>query len=625
MNASSSQRMPALVIASLGVVFGDIGTSPLYAFKEAIAAHEAGISLQGSVYAILSMMFWAVTIIVSLKYVVVMLRFDYRGEGGALALLSNALALTRSRPALTWAVSVLGILAASLFYGDAIITPAISVLSAVEGIAIAAPATERLIVPIALVILTSLFLIQRRGTAQVGALFGPVMIIWFGTLAALGINSILETPEILAAINPAHAIRFAIERPGLTLVLLGAVFLTLTGAEAMYADLGHFGRRPIRIGWFALVFPCLMLNYFGQGALVLRNPEAVRNPFYLLAPEPLLLPLIILATCATVIASQATISGAFSVTQQASRLNYLPRLRVHYTSETSRGQIYIPVVNWMLLVAVVLLVLGFRSSSELAAAYGLAVSGDLLIGTLLLGVTVLLKRRQSRTRLLLLPALLVFGALETIFFLANASKIAEGGWFPLVVAAVMFTVLSTWRRGTEIVRSRKDASPRSRGDAFALDLSGIQRVPGTAVFFSSGRSGHPTSFLHNLRHNRVAHEQVIFLTVDFVDQPRVSDHDRLEIERGGNGIIRIIAAFGYREEPDIARVLSLARRRGIEINQDDTSYFTSKPVIVSISRRGLLGWRRSLFGWMLQNSSSTASYFALPPNRVVELGTQVAI
>ena len=624
MSAPTHQRLPALVVASLGVVFGDIGTSPLYAFKEAFAPHDGLAVSHANVLAVLSMMVWAVTLVVSLKYITVMLRFDYRGEGGALALLSNALALARGRPALLWTASTLGILAASLFYGDAIITPAISVLSAVEGIAIAAPALERGIVPIALVILVSLFLLQRRGTAQVGALFGPIMIVWFLVLAALGIASIIETPEVLAAISPTHAIGFALTHPGPTFVVLGAVFLTLTGAEAMYADLGHFGRKPIRFGWFALVFPCLMINYFGQGALVLRDPDSVRNPFYLLAPEPLLIPLVVLATLATIIASQATISGAFSVTQQASRLNYLPRLRVLYTSETSQGQVYIPLVNWMLLVAVVLLVLGFRSSGALASAYGLAVSGDLLIGSLLLAVIVLLQP-SARLRVVLLPAIAVFGALELAFLAANATKIADGGWFPLAVAVLMFTLLSTWRRGTEIVRARKDASPRSRGDAFTLDLSGIQRVPGTAVFFSSGRHGHPTSFLHNLRHNRVAHEQVVFLTVEFSDRPRVADHERLEIERGGNGIVRIIATFGYREEPDILRVLQLARRRSVEIDPADTSYFTSKPVIVSTSRRGLLGWRRSLFGWMLQNSPGTASYFALPPNRVVELGTQVAV
>lgn len=624
MSSTSHQRLPALVVASLGVVFGDIGTSPLYAFKEAFSPHEGLAVTETNVLAVLSMMVWAVTLVVSLKYITVMLRFDYRGEGGALALLSNALTLARGSPVLLWAAGTLGILAASLFYGDAIITPAISVLSAVEGIAIAAPGLERGIVPIALVILVSLFMLQRRGTAQVGALFGPIMIVWFLTLAVLGITSIMETPGVLAAVSPVHAIGFAIAYPGTTFVVLGAVFLTLTGAEAMYADLGHFGRKPIRFGWFALVFPCLMINYFGQGALVLRDPEAVRNPFFLLAPEPLLIPMVILATMATIIASQATISGAFSVTQQASRLNYLPRLRVLYTSETSQGQIYIPLVNWMLLVAVVLLVLGFRSSSALASAYGLAVSGDLLIGSLLLTVIVLLQPSR-KMKLILLPAIAVFAALELAFLLANSTKIADGGWFPLAVALAMFTVLSTWRRGTEIVRARKDASPRSRGDAFALDLSGIHRVPGTAVFFSSGRHGHPTSFLHNLRHNRVAHEQVVFLTVEFADRPRVPDSERLEIERGGNGVVRIIATFGYREEPDVMRVLQLARRRSLDIDPADTSFFTSKPVIVSTSRRGLLGWRRSLFGWLLQNSPGTASYFALPPNRVVELGTQVAV
>jgi KUP system potassium uptake protein len=624
MSAATHQRLPALVIASLGVVFGDIGTSPLYAFKEAFSPHGGLALTEANVLAVLSMIVWAVTLVVSLKYVTVMLRFDYRGEGGALALLSNALALARQRPMLAWTAGTLGILAASLFYGDAIITPAISVLSAVEGIALAAPALERGIVPIALVILCSLFMLQKRGTAQVGALFGPIMIVWFVTLAVLGATSIAKTPSVLAALSPTHAMGFAFAHPGTTFIVLGAVFLTLTGAEAMYADLGHFGRRPIKLGWFGLVFPCLMINYFGQGALVLRDPEAARNPFYLLAPEPLLLPMVVLATIATIIASQATISGAFSVTQQASRLNYLPRLRVLYTSETSQGQIYIPLVNWMLLVAVVLLVLGFRSSSALASAYGLAVSGDLLIGSLLLTVIVLLQPSRQ-TRVVLLPAIAVFVALEVAFLMANATKIADGGWFPLVVAAAMFTLLSTWRRGTEIVRSRKDASPRSRGDAFTLDLSGIQRVSGSAVFFSSGRHGHPTSFLHNLRHNRVAHEQVVFLTVEFSDRPRVADHERLEIERGINGVVRIIATFGYREEPDVVRVLQLARRRGVEIDPAETSYFTSKPVIVSTSKRGIFGWRRSLFGWMLQNSPGTASYFSLPPNRVVELGTQVAV
>jgi KUP system potassium uptake protein len=623
MSAPDTQRLPPLVLAALGVVFGDIGTSPLYAFKEAFAQPQGLPLTPDKIFPVLSMMFWAVTVIVSVKYVVVMLRFDNRGEGGVLALLSNVLAMVRDRPRLSWAIGVLGIFAASLFYGDAVITPAISVLSAVEGITVAAPGLAAYVVPIALVILVGLFMLQRSGTARVGALFGPVMVLWFGVLATLGVASIVQTPEILGALDPRHALRFVVEHPDWTFVALSAVFLTMTGAEALYADLGHIGARPIRYGWFLLVFPCLMLNYFGQGALVLRDPDAVRNPFFLLAPDALLVPLVLLATLATVIASQATISGAFSVTQQASRLNYLPRLKVLYTSDTSRGQIYIPVVNWLLLVAVLLLVLTFRSSSNLAAAYGVAVSGDLLIGSLLLVVTVLLM--PSRRIKLLLPLLALFLALEVGFFTANVSKIADGGWFPLLVATIMFTVLTTWRRGMEIMRARKEALPRVASDDLNLDLSDIPRVPGAAVFFSSTRSGYPGSFLHNLKHNKVVHEQTVFLTVEFDDVPRVLDDERVELQLGASGVKRLVAHFGYREDPDIGRVLKLARRKGLSLDMDDTSFFTSKPVIVSVSRRGPFGWRRSLFGWMMQNSPSAASYFRLPPNRVIELGSQVAV
>jgi KUP system potassium uptake protein len=485
------------------------------------------------------------------------------------------------------------------------------------------PALARFVVPIALVILVGLFMIQRSGTAKVGALFGPVMVVWFVVLAALGVASIVQTPEILGALDPRHAVIFAFVHPEWTFVALSAVFLSMTGAEALYADLGHFGRTPIRIGWFSLVFPCLMLNYFGQGALVMRDPGAVRNPFFLLAPEPLLVPLVMLATLATVIASQATISGAFSVTQQASRLNYLPRLKVLYTSDTSRGQVYIPVVNWLLLVAVLLLVVTFRSSSNLAAAYGIAVSGDLLIGSVLLVIAVLLM--PARRTKLLLPLLAVFLVLEIGFFAANIGKIEEGGWFPLVVASVMFTVLTTWRRGIEVMRSRKDALPRVARDELNLDLSDIPRVPGSAVFFSSSRFGYPGSFLHNLKHNKVVHEQTVFMTVEFDDTPRVPDDERVELQRGNSGVLRLVAHFGFREDPDIGRALKLARRKGLELDIEDTSFFTSKPVIVSVSRRGFFGWRRSLFGWMMQNSPSAANYFRLPPNRVIELGSQVAV
>ncbi len=623
MNTPSTQPLRPLVLAALGVVFGDIGTSPLYAFKEAFA-QDGGLPLTPEkIFPVLSMIFWAVTVVVSIKYVTVMLRFDHRGEGGVLALLSNLLATARHRPRLSWAIGVLGIFAASLFYGDAIITPAISVLAAVEGIGVIEPALERLVVPVAVVILVGLFAIQRSGTAKVGALFGPVMVVWFAVIALLGAVSIASTPEVLGALDPRHAIGFAFEHPDWTFVALSAVFLTMTGAEALYADLGHFGARPIRIGWFALVFPCLMLNYLGQGALVMRDPEAVRNPFFLLAPEPLRVPMVVLATLATVIASQAVISGAFSVTQQASRLNLLPRLQVLYTSDVSRGQVYIPVVNWLLMVAVLLLVLSFRGSGELAAAYGIAVSGDLLIGSVLLTATVL--ARPSTRIKLLLPLLAVFLALESAFLFANLSKIEEGGWFPLAVAAVMFTVLTTWRRGIEIMRSRKEALPRVARDELNLDLSGIPRVPGAAVFFSSTRVGYPGSFLHNLKHNKVVHEQTVFMTVEFDDVPRVPDNERVELQRGNSGVMRLVAHFGFREDPDVQKALRLARRKGLELDVEETSFFTSKPVIVSVSRRGPFGWRRSLFGWMMQNSPSAASYFRLPPNRVIELGSQVAI
>jgi KUP system potassium uptake protein len=623
MTAPTPQRLSPLVLAALGVVFGDIGTSPLYAFKEAFAEPGRLSPTAETIFPVLSMIFWAVTLIVSLKYVTVMLRFDYRGEGGVLALLSNLVARVRKRPRLTWWVGVLGILAASLFYGDAVITPAISVLAAVEGVAVVDPRLDGAVVPAAMLILVGLFAMQRSGAAKLAALFGPLMVVWFAVIAILGAVSIAATPSILGALDPRHALGFALAHPGWAFAALAAVFLTMTGVEALYAELGHFGATPIRIGWFAVAFPCLMLNYLGQGALVLRDPEAVRNPFFLLVPEPLRVPMVVLATLAAVIASQATIVGAFSVTQQASRLNLLPRMKVLYTSEVSRGQVYIPVVNGLLLAAVLLLVLSFRRSSDLVGAYGIAVSGNLLIVSGLVLVSVLASP-AGRTRLLL-PLLAVFLALEVAFFGANLSKIASGGWAPLAVAGVMFTVLTTWRRGIDIMRSRKEALPRVAREELNLDLSDIPRVPGAAVFFSSTRVGYPASFLHNLKHNKIVHEQTVFMTVEFDDVPRVPDDERVQLQRGNSGVLRLVAHFGYREDPDVPKVLRLARRKGLALDVDETSFFTSKPVIVSVSRRGLFGWRRSVFGWMMQNSPSAAAYFRLPPNRVIELGSQVAI
>ena len=624
MSSHAKSARGGLVLAALGIVFGDIGTSPLYAFKEAFGGKHA-IPLDGpSVYAVLSMMFWAVTIVVSLKYVVIMLRFDNRGEGGVLALLAYVFGLLRERPRLTWLVAVLGAFSASLFYGDAVITPAITVLSAVEGLTVAAPEAERFVVPIALVILVLLFSVQKRGTAAVGKLFGPVMVLWFITLTGLGLASIVQTPTVLWALSPAYALDFIVMYPGLAFLAVSAVFLCLTGAEAMYADMGHFGPRPVRFAWFLIVFPALMINYFGQGALVLREPEAVRNPFFLLVPEPLLLPVIVLSTLASVIASQATISGAFSATQQASRLNFLPRLKVLHTSDTAQGQIYIPIVNWILLALVITLVLSFRSSERLAAAYGIAVAGDLFLTSVIVMIGLPFVTGARRLKLLW-PLFFVFACLELVFFVSNSAKVMEGGWFPLLLATVMFTVLTTWRRGLELLRAKKEAAPANADDGLTIDLTGIPKVPGAAVFFSSSRQGCPSAFLHNLKHNMVVHEKTVFLTVEFDEVPRVPDDERIEVMRGSNGTARIIAHFGFREDPDIGLVLRLAARRGLEFDPEATSFFTSKPTVVSVSRRGIFGWRRSLFSWMLQNSATVASYFNLPPNRVIELGAQVGI
>ena len=623
MRTSERRGLAAVSLAALGVVFGDIRTSPLYAFK-VVFGPEHGIPLTpANVFAALSMIFWTVMLIVSLKTVTLMLRFDNRGEGGVLALLSWSVNALRGRPRTTWLVTIVGAFAVSLFYGDAAITPAISVLSALEGLSIAAPALDRLVLPISIGIIVGLFLMQRSGSAAVGALFGPVMLVWFATLALLGGIAVLSNPAVLAALDPRYAMAFVIGHPELAFVAAGAVFVCVTGVVALYADMGQFGPKPIRLAWFVLVLPALTLNYFGQGALVLADPQAVRNPFYLLAPKGMVLPLVVLATAATVIASQAVITGAFSATQQASRLNFLPRLRVLHGADRMHGQVYIPLVNWLLLVVVLALMLEFRSSASLAAAYGVAVSGNLLLVSILLLVTLPLQP-DARLRWLLLP-FAAFAAIEAAFFAANAVKLWYGGWVPLALALAVFTVLTTWRRGTEVIRSRKDSGPKASLDGLSIDLTGIQRVPGAAIFFASSRGGCPTSFLHNLKHNGVVHETTIFLTVEFDDVPHVPDDERVQLMRGTNGVMRLIVHVGFRENPDIVDILRLAARKGLVCSVDETSYFTSKPTIVSVSRRGPFGWRRSLFGWMVRNSASVADYFKLPANRVIELGTQVAV
>jgi KUP system potassium uptake protein len=623
MHASRDRQLAVLSLGALGVVFGDIGTSPLYAFKEAFGgAHPLPLT-EANVFGVLSLIFWSVMLIVSLKYVSFVLRFDNKGEGGVLALLVLALQLFRKNHKLSWAATVIAVFAASLFYGDAVITPAISVLSAVEGISVATPALEHWVVPATIVIIIGLFSLQAHGTGKIGRLFGPITLVWFITIGVLGVMSIMATPTILRSLDPGYAVRFIINSPGLAFLALGAVFLTLTGGEALYADMGHFGRGPIRIAWFGIVLPALMLNYLGQGALVLRNPAAVKNPFYLLAPTELLLPLVVLATAATVIASQATISGAFSVTQQASRLGFLPRIPVTHTSEVERGQIYIGRLNWLMLVIVVLLVLGFGSSSNLAAAYGIAVSATMTLETSLVALVVI--AMAGRARIPVLGILLLVFLAELMFFASNTTKIAAGGWFPILCGLAIFTLLTTWKRGNEVLTADSERK-RATLKGFFEHTGSITRVPGTAVFFSSDAQAVPTTLLHNLKHNKVLHERVVLITITTEDVPRVADEDRTEVEViTPQKVYQVIVHYGFMENPDAMHVLKLLGRRGLRFEINETTFFLGKTTIASAQRRGLFTWRREVFRWMQRNTPSAAEYFKLPPDRVIEIGTQLKL
>src|SRR5258706_462156 len=620
----NSPKLATLTLAALGVVYGDIGTSPLYAFKEAFSGSHGLPLNEANVLAVLSLMFWSLMLIVSLKYVTMMLRFDNRGEGGILALLALASRTTRDRPRLAWTIATAGIFGASLFYGDALLTPAISVLSAVEGISVATPALDRWVVPSTVGILIGLFSIQYRGTGAVGKLFGPCMVIWFVALAVLGGISIAQLPSVHASFDPRHALGFAWRFPGLTFLVLGAVFLAITGAEALYADMGHFGAKPIRFAWFGMVFPALMINYIGQGALVLRDPAAIKNPFYLLAPPELLFPLVVLATAATVIASQATISGAFSMTQQATRLGYLPRIPVRHTSESERGQIYIPHVNWTMLVLVVLLVLEFKSSSAIASAYGVAVSGTMVLTTVLIGVVAYMSRRRARPYVL--AAIAAIGAVQLVFFAANAMKFSEGGWFPLACGVLVFTMLTTWKRAESAV-SLREGKIRVPADTFpAMCGAGIPRVEGTAVYLSPDAESVPPALLHNLKHNKVLHQRIVFLTVVDEEVPHVPDDERIYlriIERGR--VYQALMHYGFMEEPDVARGMKLLARHGLTFDSMLTTFFLGKSTIAPATRPSLFTWRRELFRWMQRNSPATAEYFNLLPERVIELGTRVTI
>ncbi len=614
--------LPALMLGAIGVVYGDIGTSPLYALKESfIGPHPLSVD-RLHVLGVISLIFWSLMLVVTCKYVVVAMRADNRGEGGSFALLAL---ISRHLGRREWAagLTMLGVLAAALFYGDAIITPAISVLSAVEGLTTVEAGLAPLVLPIAMVILIALFVAQSRGTARMGAVFGPVVLVYLATLAALGVWNIARQPEILGALNPLCAAEFLIRDPLKGFLAMGSVFLAMTGAEILYADMGHFGRRAIGWSWLGLVYPALALNYFGQGALLLADPAAVANPFYLMAPDWARLPLVLIATAATIIASQAVISGAFSVTHQAVQLGFLPRFRTLHTSARAAGQIYIPAVNWSLLVMVLLLVAGFGQSTRLAAAYGISVSGTMIITTIMLAVLVFKVWRWRRW--IAVPVIGVFALVDTVFFASNAAKVADGGWFPLAVAALIFTVLTTWARGRAMLRGRlaADAIPL---DVFVKSAAAVHRVGGTAVFLSTSSDTVPSALLHNLKHNQVVHQRVLILNVRIAEVPHVPPAERLEVHGAGHGFYRAVLHYGFMDEVDVPAGLMRIDACGEGFDMMRTSFFLGRQKLIAARELpGMALWRERLFAWMVTSSESAMEYFRLPTNRVVELGSQLRI
>ncbi|HCU2019019.1 TPA: potassium transporter Kup [Pseudomonas aeruginosa] len=613
-----------LMVGAVGVCYGDIGTSPLYTLKEVFIGGYGVQANHDGVLGVLSLIFWSLVWVVSIKYAIFVLRADNQGEGGVMAL--SALARRAAAPfgRLQTFVVVAGLIGAALFYGDSMITPAISVLSAVEGLEIAFDGLEHWTVPLALIVLIGLFLIQKHGTARIGILFGPVMVLWFGALAALGVYGVIQQPEVLQAMNPVWAVRFFGSHPGIGVAILGATVLALTGAEALYADMGHFGRKPIARAWFLLVLPALVLNYFGQGATILSNAEAARNPFYLLAPGWALLPMVALSTLATVIASQAVISGAFSLTRQAIQLGYVPRMTIQHTSSHEQGQIYIGGVNWALMVGVVLLVLGFESSASLAAAYGVAVTGTMLITTLLMGVVIW--RLWKWPLWLGVPFFCVMLAVDSLFFAANLPKVIQGGAFPVIAGIVIFILMSTWKRGRQLLVERLDEGSLPLSVFISsMRVQPPHRVQGTAVFLTARTDAVPHALLHNLLHNQVLHEQVVLLTVVNEDSPRVPPDRRFEVEAYGDGFFRVILHFGFMEEPDIPAALRLCHLNELDFSPMRTTYFLSRETVIPSKRIGMARWREGLFAFLLKNANGNLRYFNLPLNRVIELGTQVEI
>jgi KUP system potassium uptake protein len=619
------QTTSALALLALGVVYGDIGTSPLYAIKETFNPEHGIPLIPANIFGGLSAVFWSLMIIVSLKYVVLVLRANNRGEGGIMALLALANASVRDRPRLGGALLAIGVFGAALFYGDAVLTPAISVLSAVEGLEVGTTAFKPYVVPIATGILIGLFLIQKHGTGVVGALFGPVCALWFLSIGAVGAWNIAKNPSVLEALNPLHALQFATGHGYASFVVLGSVLLAVTGAEALYADMGHFGARAIRVAWFGLVAPALVLNYFGQGALLIADSKAIENPFYLSYPSWALYPMVALATAATVIASQATISGAYSMTHQAIQLGYLPRMAVHHTSARTIGQIYVPAVNWILLVVVAAAVIGFGSSTKLASAYGVAVMGTMLATTFL--TFFVIRYGWGYPLWVCAFATGFFLLVDAVFFAAAMHKVLDGGWFPLLLGAAIFAVMLTWRRGREILFSRLQSSSVPLGRFLkSLFLTPPQRVPGTAVFLTSTPDSTPHALLHSLKHYKVLHERNVFLTVEFRDVPWVAFEERVKCERLGHDCWRVVVRYGFMNQPDVGLALELCGPFDLQVDPAEVSYFLSREKIVPVAgSSGMAPWRERIFVAMARNAGSVTDFFNIPTNRVVELGTRVEI
>jgi len=614
--------MAPLIIGAIGVVYGDIGTSPLYTLRTAFNGVHAIPLTESNVLGALSVIFWSLMIVVTLKYVTLIMRADNNGEGGILAL--TALVSRGTEGRLRWWLVGLGIFGAAMFYGDGMITPAITVLGAVEGLEVIAPSMHSFVVPISVAILVGLFVLQKRGTARIGAIFGPIMCLWFLVLAVFGASEISAAPHVLLALNPLYAGRFLLGNPTTAFYALGAIVLAVTGTEALYADMGHFGRAPIRRAWVVFVLPALVLNYFGQGALILNDASTVQNPFYLLAPEVLRAPLLVLATAAAIIASQAVITGAFSLTRAAIQMGYAPRLTIQHTSERAIGQIYVPFVNGTLMIAVIALVVGFRSSDNLAAAYGIAVTLAMMIDSVLIFVVMRRVWRWSR-----LPAMAIATPLlliDVIYLASNAHKVPEGGWVPLLIGAIVFTLLTTWKRGRVVLMQRlaEDAMPL---DLFiqSIQASPPTRVPGTAVFLTSASNRVPHALLHNLKHNKVLHQRVVFLTVVTRDVPFVADEERTEIRSLGCDFYQMSAYYGFKEDPDVPALLETCGRRGFVFDMMDTSFFVSRETLIATVAPGMAMWRERLFVSMSKNATKASEFFQIPTNRVVELGTQVEL